>query len=96
MTNLSILFPLKRKGLVSILVLPLIVAALVVLRHTSAQNKPGEVSQSTETPNQKALTSAYGKLPLSFERNVGQTDDRVRFISHGDGYQLFDMWWGRM
>lgn len=32
---------------------------------------------------------AYGKLPLAFERNEGQTDPRVRFISRGGGYQLF-------
>jgi hypothetical protein len=33
--------------------------------------------------------SAYGKLPLSFEQNVGQTAQEVRFVSHGAGYELF-------
>ena len=32
---------------------------------------------------------AYGKLPLAFEANRGQTDSRVRFLSHGRGYSLF-------
>jgi len=32
---------------------------------------------------------AYGKLPLSFEANQGQTDDRVKFIARGRGYSLF-------
>src|SRR6267142_6778859 len=32
---------------------------------------------------------AYGKLPLSFVENQGQTTREVRFISHGSGYQLF-------
>ena len=32
---------------------------------------------------------AYGKLPLSFEENVGQTAQEVRFVSHGAGYELF-------
>ncbi|MDT7807412.1 MAG: hypothetical protein QOJ70_1225 [Acidobacteriota bacterium] len=32
---------------------------------------------------------AYGKLPMSFETNDGQTDPRVRFISRGSGYTLF-------
>lgn len=27
--------------------------------------------------------------PLAFEENRGQTDDRVRFLSRGDGYNLF-------
>ncbi|HEV7398081.1 MAG TPA: SBBP repeat-containing protein, partial [Pyrinomonadaceae bacterium] len=32
---------------------------------------------------------AYGKLPLSFEINRGQTDGQVKFLSRGDGYKLF-------
>jgi hypothetical protein len=35
------------------------------------------------------LLAAYGKLPLRFEENQGQTDSEVRFISHGSGYELF-------
>lgn len=31
----------------------------------------------------------YGKLPLSFEANQGQTDPRVRFLARGQGYMLF-------
>jgi hypothetical protein len=33
--------------------------------------------------------SSYGKLPLSFERNQGQTDRAVQFLSRGAGYTLF-------
>jgi hypothetical protein len=33
--------------------------------------------------------SAYRKLPLSFEQNVGQTAQEVRYLSHGSGYELF-------
>lgn len=32
---------------------------------------------------------AFGKLPLSFEENQGQTAREVRFVSHGNGYELF-------
>jgi uncharacterized repeat protein (TIGR01451 family) len=35
------------------------------------------------------LNEAYGRLPLSFEANQGQTDARVKFISRGRGYALF-------
>jgi hypothetical protein len=35
------------------------------------------------------LAENYGKLPLSFEANQGQTDSRVRFLSRGRGYSLF-------
>jgi Carboxypeptidase regulatory-like domain/Calx-beta domain/Beta-propeller repeat len=32
---------------------------------------------------------AYGKLPLSFEANMGQTDAQVKYLSRGSGYSLF-------
>jgi len=35
------------------------------------------------------LAENYGKLPLSFEANQGQTDGRVKFLSRGQGYSLF-------
>jgi hypothetical protein len=31
----------------------------------------------------------YGKLPLAFEKNLGQTDEQVKFLSRGAGYTLF-------
>src|SRR2546422_653104 len=36
-----------------------------------------------------AVQDAYGKLPLSFEANQGQTDRQVKFLSRGPGYTLF-------
>ena len=36
-----------------------------------------------------AAEYSYGKLPLSFEPNQGQTDDRVKFMARGSGYNLF-------
>src|SRR4051794_35403369 len=35
------------------------------------------------------LVRAYGRLPLAFEKNVGQSDSQVRFLSRGAGYALF-------
>ena len=35
------------------------------------------------------LAANYGKLALSFEVNLGQTDQRVKFLSRGRGYALF-------
>jgi len=42
-------------------------------------------------PDQSRMKVAknYGKLPLQFEANQGQTDARVKFISRGNGYTLF-------
>jgi hypothetical protein len=43
-------------------------------------------AQTKETPK---WIDAYGKLPLSFEENQGQTAREVRYVSHGGGYELF-------
>ncbi len=50
-----------------------------------AGSNPGSAS-GTSSPR---VVADYGALPLSFERNVGQTDALVKFISHGSGYALF-------
>ena len=36
-----------------------------------------------------AAVADYGRLPLSFEANRGQTDEQVEFLSRGNGYALF-------
>ncbi|MBV8176508.1 MAG: hypothetical protein JO151_18360 [Verrucomicrobia bacterium] len=38
---------------------------------------------------QRQVAAAYGQLPLSFEANVGQSDQQVRFLARGPGYTLF-------
>ncbi|MGH2772364.1 MAG: SBBP repeat-containing protein, partial [Actinomycetota bacterium] len=38
---------------------------------------------------QAAARAAYGRLPLSFEPNRGQTDSQVEFLARGKGYTLF-------
>jgi len=38
---------------------------------------------------QPRLIESYGRLPLSFEINQGQTDPTVKFLSRGSGYSLF-------
>jgi hypothetical protein len=38
---------------------------------------------------QGKVVQPYGKLPLSFEANQGQTDAQVQFLSRGPGYTLF-------
>ena len=35
------------------------------------------------------LIANYGKMPLRFEANRGQTDPRAQFVSRGQGYTLF-------
>ena len=42
-----------------------------------------------EPKAQVRILENYGKLPLSFEANHGQTDPRVKFLSRTGGYTLF-------
>ena len=46
-------------------------------------------SAITRAKQDSKWVEAYGKLPLSFEENVGQTAQEVRYVSHGAGYKLF-------
>jgi hypothetical protein len=49
-----------------------------------------QASPARETQRAKVtLQQGYGARPLAFEENRGQTDARVRFLAHGDGYGLF-------
>ncbi|PYX54791.1 MAG: hypothetical protein DMG76_20370, partial [Acidobacteria bacterium] len=46
------------------------------------------IAQSS-APSSARMVESYGKLPLAFEANEGQTDPQVRFLSRGAGYSLF-------
>ena len=35
------------------------------------------------------IAAEYGRLPLSFEANEGQSERQVKFLAHGNGYGLF-------
>jgi hypothetical protein len=70
---------------------------------TLAATPPAPPAQKTGNPSAKSAASStensaagkaqilenYGKLPLSFEANQGQSDPQVKFLSRGNGYSLF-------
>jgi len=41
------------------------------------------------SPTTPKFVDVYGKLPLTFEANQGQSDAQVKFLSRGGGYTLF-------
>jgi uncharacterized protein (TIGR03437 family) len=45
-------------------------------------------AQQAEPLRASQIAVAYGKLPISFEPNLGQTDSHVNFLAHGSGYML--------
>jgi hypothetical protein len=44
---------------------------------------------ASQPATKSKLVETYGKLPLSFELNQGQSDQRVRYLARGSGYTLF-------
>jgi len=76
--------------------------AVTSTAHSSAQtNKPSTApiapsrgaQSSSPAPSAPGKTQSlkenYGKLPISFEANRGQTEREVKFIAHGSGYELY-------
>jgi hypothetical protein len=59
-----------------------------LVNQTARVVAPISASQADPQAQAKVLDS-YGKLPLSFEANHGQTDARVKFLSRTSGYSLF-------
>ncbi len=65
-----------------------LVIALAVSSPDNATNLLPHTNGLAAISNQQ-LQAAYAKLPLSFEANLGQTHDSVKFLSRGSGYSLF-------
>lgn len=39
--------------------------------------------------DKRSIEAQYGKLPINFEPNVGQTNEAVKFLARGHGYSMF-------
>src|SRR5580700_3612490 len=51
--------------------------------------KSGVLLRKADRSTHARAIETYGKLPLSFEANQGQTDPRVKFMARGSGYTMF-------
>jgi hypothetical protein len=51
--------------------------------------KPAAQSKSKTADVKLSISENYGKIPLSFEPNVGQSAKPVKFVSRGNGYTMF-------
>jgi ASPM-SPD-2-Hydin domain-containing protein/beta-propeller repeat-containing protein/HYDIN/CFA65/VesB family protein len=47
------------------------------------------VNKSKDGAARLRALEAYGKIPLAFEENSGQTDEHVKFLARGAGYTVF-------
>jgi Beta-propeller repeat/Abnormal spindle-like microcephaly-assoc'd, ASPM-SPD-2-Hydin len=61
----------------------------IALINQPAISKASSGLSKPDPKTQSKILEEYGKLPLSFEENRGQTDARVKFLSRGSGYTLF-------
>ena len=64
--------------------LPRVAAKTRATAHSKTKTSPGNEAQL-----KMSATENYGKLPMSFERNQGQSAEAVKFLSRGKGYTLF-------
>ena len=54
-----------------------------------ARKTPPVILPEPDAATKARIVEAYGKLPLSFEANHGQTDAQVKYLARGRGYTLF-------
>jgi len=66
-----------------------VVAPMMAWAEDSHPSPPSNPQVPTSKTQKATLTEAYGKLPLAFEPNQGQTDASVKFLARGNGYTLF-------
>ena len=77
------------KGARLLSVLIAVVLGGVILAGTSVSLAEGTNGSEAPKAMKAQVSEAYGKLPLHFEANQGQTDAQVQFLSRGIGYTLF-------
>jgi hypothetical protein len=73
---------------VTILLSALVLAQSVSLAYSPLVSKDAALSQP-DAAAQARVVADYGKLPLAFEANHGQTDAQVKFFSRTNAYSLF-------
>ena len=81
--------PLLNQLLALLLVFTLLLSASAGQQRPAANNSPGSFLNATQQRTPGQLHELYGKLPLMFEANHGQTDPQIRFLSRGNGYSIF-------
>ncbi len=82
-------------GAVAICVATIIL--LFAFHKSNAASRQGAAGASLQAATAKTSSDrtdpkwidAFGRLPMGFEENRGQTNREVKFLSHGTGYELF-------
>ena len=72
-----------------IFALLLLGGALLLRRDVAGPNPVHNAHADAGLSNPQRIRAAFGRLPMSFEPNQGQSDSRVRFLARGNGYGLY-------
>ena len=80
---------LGRPSALLFLIIALIWAASGISRTPAVPDRRDAVTSRDQLPHGAAISEAYGRIPLHFEANRGQTDNRVKFLARGHGYTMF-------
>ncbi|MBF0488536.1 MAG: SBBP repeat-containing protein [Nitrospirae bacterium] len=70
------------KNVISIVVSLMTVICLSALAYANVQ-------AATANEDNARVAESYGRLPIAFEVNEGQTDPKVKYFARGHGYTLF-------
>jgi uncharacterized repeat protein (TIGR01451 family) len=74
---------------VSLLILLALGLAAIFAPHSTGVSVEWPKTPQTQDPKKSAPGDAFGRLPLSFELNQGQTDSSVKFLARGQRYGIF-------
>jgi len=86
---MSLHLSLKKRSLKSISFLIVLALGLAAVFAPKSTGVSVEWPNTSHREDQKPPADAFGRLPLSFEVNQGQTDSRVKFLARGQGYGIF-------
>jgi len=91
MTNKTTTIRVLFSGLVTLTVLALLTPTsyLKQLVHRGAAARTSSTTSKRSDAGKQLAVDNYGKLPLVFEENQGQTSAQVKFLSRGSGYTLY-------
>jgi uncharacterized repeat protein (TIGR01451 family) len=67
----------------------LLIGGALLLRHDVAGPCNTQPTSAAPLTDPNRVRAAFGRLPMSFEPNQGQSDSRVKFLARGNGYGLY-------
>ena len=67
----------------------ILLLAFTLVGYAAARDAANDRAAGIAEGAKKQLLKDFGKLPLSFEINQGQTDGQVLFLSRAPGFNLF-------